>query len=221
MLVKDLISEGLLPAARTDTVGDVLSLAIYGELKHMPVVDEEGKLCGMIRLSTLLDESDVGKTIGDLPFDAPVSVPEDAHIFEAIQHVVDRSIEVLPVVTRDGTYRGSIGLANVLGPISRMLGTEQPGAVLEIEMNASDYSLRHMVHGIEESGARVISLTSMQVDAAADRVAFTVKVSVEDTSRIRAVLEHLGYQVNRDSGSQIDDDELQHRVAEFMHYLDV
>jgi len=48
-----------------------------------------------------------------------------------------------------------------------------------------------------------------------------VKVSIVDTSRIRAVLEHLGYRVHRSTGRKIPDDELKHRVAEFMHYLDV
>ena len=48
-----------------------------------------------------------------------------------------------------------------------------------------------------------------------------MKVSVEDTSRIRAVLEHLGYHVSRSTGRSLSDDELQQRVAELMHYLDV
>lgn len=224
MLVKDLISEGVLPVSRTDTVGDALSLAVYGEAKHLPVVDEEGNLVGMIRLATLLDEPDVATTIGELPFDAPLSISEDAHIYEAIQLVVDQrsgqSTDLVPVISVDGKYAGSIGLSNILGPVSRLLAVPEPGSVLEIELSSRDFTLKHLVHAVEESGARILSLGTVRTAEEADVITVVLKVSVDDTSRIRAVLEHFGYRVHRSTGHELPDDELQHRVAEFMHYLD-
>jgi acetoin utilization protein AcuB len=222
MIVRDLISESVLPVSRIDSVGDALSLAIYGEVKHLPVVDDEGRLIGMVKLATLLGETDVNRPIGELPFDAPISVRDDSHIYDAIQLVVDQGADLVPVTTPDEKYVGSIGLSNVLGPVTRLLGVPEPGSVLEVEMSASDFTLRHLVHAVEETGARILSLGTIRTGEPGDDTrTVVVKVSVEDTSRIRAVLEHLGYRVQRSTGREISDEELQHRVAEFMHYLEV
>ena len=224
MIVKDLISEGVLPVSTSDTVGDALSLAVYGEVKHLPVVDEERRLIGMVRLSTLLEEADVGRPIGELPFDAPISVSEDAHIYDVIQLVVDRGVnqdaDQVPVISSDGKYAGSIGWSNVLGPVSRLLGIPESGSVLEVELSARDFTLRHLIYAVEESGARVLSLGTMRTGESVETMTVVVKVSIEDTPRIRAVLEHFGYRVQMSTGRKIPDDELEHRVAEFMHYLD-
>jgi len=221
MIVRDFISEGVLPVTRTDSVGEALSHAVYGEVKHLPVVDEERRLIGMVRLSTLLEESNISKQIGDLPFDAPISVNEDAHIYDAIQLVVDQGVELVPVISSDGKYAGSIGLANVLLPVSRLLGVPEPGSVLEVEMLSRDLTMRHIVHAVEENGAKILSLGSIRTGESGETTTVVVKVSAEDTSRIRAVLEHFGYRVHVSSGRELSDDELRHRVAEFMHYLDV
>ena len=224
MIVKDLISEGVLPVSRSDTVGDALSLAVFGEAKHLPVVDEERRLVGMVRLATLLDESNLARLIGELPFDAPISVSENAHIYDAVRLVVDQGAlqgaDQIPVISSDGKYAGSIGWSDVLGPLSRLLAVSEPGSVLEIELSARDFTLRQLIHAVEENGARVLSLGTIRTDASADTMTVVVKVSVEDTSRIRAVLEHFGYHVRLITGREIPDDELKHRVAEFMHYLD-
>ncbi|MFC2085863.1 CBS domain-containing protein [Bacteroidota bacterium] len=221
LTVNDFISEGVLPVCRTDSVGHALSLAVYGEARHLPVVDDGRYLVGMVRLATLLAEPDVSRPIGELPFDAPISVQEDAHLYDAVQLLVDRGSDLVPVVSGDGRYVGSIGVTDVLGPVSKLLGVAEPGSVIEVEMNARDFTLRHLVHSIEESGARILSLGTSPTDESVDTVSVLVRVSLDDTSRIRAVLEHFGYRVHRSTGRELPDDELQHRVAEFMHYLDV
>ncbi|MFV1981017.1 MAG: HPP family protein [Rhodothermia bacterium] len=225
MIVKDLISEGVLPVSRSDTVGDALSLVAHGEVKHLPVVDEERRLIGMVRLATLLQEADIARPIGELPFDAPISVSEDAHIYDAVQLVVDqgadRGADQVPVISSDGKYAGSIGWSDVLGPLSRLLAVTESGSVLEVELLVRDFTLRHLIHAVEESGARILSLGTIRTGEPAEMITVVVKVSVVDTSRIRAVLEHFGYRVHQSTGRKIPDDELKHRVAEFMHYLDV
>ena len=221
MIVRELISESALPVSRNDTVGDALSLAVYGELTHLPVVDEDRRLVGMIRLSSLLKEPDVSRSVGDLPFDAPFSIFEEAHLYDAIQLVVEHEADLVSVVDADGKYVGSIGLSDVLIPVSRLLATPLPGSIVDVELSGRDYSLRDLVLAIEQTGAKVLSIGTAEADRISDTVTVIVKVSVEDTSRIRAVLEHVGYHVTRSTGRSIRDVELQHRVAELMHYLDV
>jgi CBS domain-containing protein len=191
MLVREIISESALPVARTDTVGDALSLAI-----------SRGK-------------------IGDLPFDAPSSVSEDAHIYDAVHLLVESEADVLPVVSTDGKYVGSVGLDNVLKPFASLLAANVQGSIVEVELPAHDFSLRHLVQAVEETGAHVLSLGTDTSDQARGTIAVVVKTSADDTSRLRAVIEHLGYHVRRSTGRSIQEDELEHRVAELMHYLDV
>jgi CBS domain-containing protein len=175
----------------------------------------------MVRLSTLLEQEDLSKQISELPFDAPFSVSEDGHLYDAIQLVVEHGADLLPVVSADGLYVGSIGLANVLGPVSRLLATPHRGAVVEIEAPDNDFPLRHLVHAVEETGARILSLGTIPPQDGSDPFVIVLKLSIEDTSRVRAVLEHTGFSVRRMTGHEMGDQELRQRVAEFMHYLDV
>lgn len=221
MLVRELISESALPVSRTDTVGEALSTAVTGEMNHLPVVDEERRLIGMVRLASLLKEENLSRPVGDLPFDAPVSVLEDAHLYEAIQLVVDQGTDVVPVIDAEGKYVGSIGLADVLNPITRLLAVGVRGSIVEVDISSKDFTLRHLIQAVEQTGAKVLSIGTALTDQAGDTIRVVLKTTAEDTSRIRAVIGHLGYRVHRATGRSIQDEEFQHRVAELMHYLDV
>lgn len=220
MVVRDLISDCFLPVTASDSVGDALSQVIASEFSRLPVVDDDGLLVGMIRLAVLLKETDLTQSVAALPFDPPVSVSADAHLYDAIQMVVDREVELLPVTDGAGRYLGSVGLSDILVPVSKMLAVSASGSVLQITVPRRDYTLRDIVHSIEQTGGLVLSLCSEQ-GATDDDYVLTVKTSVDDTSRIRAVLEHMGYRVTSATRQAEVDHELQHRVAEFMHYLDV
>ena len=221
MTVRDLITEGLLPVGKADTVGDALSLLAYGELTQLPVVNEERHLVGMVRLATLLGEGDLSKPVGDLPFDAPFSVSEDAHLYDAIELLSEQNVDLLPVISEDGSYVGSVGLSDVLKPVARLLKVADPGSILEVELPAHDFALRHLVHAVEEGGVRILSLTTRSTVDDLSTVTVILKLALEDTSRVRAVIEHLGYRVSHQTGRATPDEELLHRVAEFMHYLEV
>ena len=49
----------------------------------------------------------------------------------------------------------------------------------------------------------------------------TLKLNVNDTARVRHILEHYGYHVVASFSDDQDDDDFKDRLQEFMRYLEV
>jgi phage gp46-like protein len=138
-----------------------------------------------------------------------------------VQIVLDNETDLLAVVDGEGRYMGAVDLSGLLRSMSRLLRFHEEGALIEIDVPPRDYALARLAHTIEESGARVLSINSEVPKEAEGDVRLMVKVNVADPVRTRAVLEHYGYQVVAVDRARISSEDLEHRVREFIHYLDV
>ena len=115
-------------------------------------------------------------------------------------------------------YLGVVHRRDLFERFARMLSTQEPGAILALEAEQRDYSLAQLVHLIEQSDVKVRSVASEPAaDGTPRRV--TVKLNTTDTTRVRHMLDHHGFDVVASFGEQ--DDEILERVQEFMRYLEV
>ena len=78
-------------------------------------------------------------------------------------------------------------------------------------------------HGdaIEQSDVKVLSISTEMPADSDGGVRLTVKLNTRDASRVRHLLEHRGYRVVAAFGEDESDEDLLHRVQEFMRYLEV
>jgi hypothetical protein len=90
-----------------------------------------------------------------------------------------------------------------------------------LEVESRDYVLSQIIHAIEQSDVRILSLTAERSDFQKDRINVTLKLNTKDASRARFILEHHGYKVMAAFGMEGDEQELADRVQEFMRYLEV
>lgn len=115
-------------AARPDTtLGEALDMLEALEVRHLPVVDGEGDLVGILSDRDLRGLSRVDR--GDSPtllerLDSPVgsvmnanprTLPEDAEVSDAIELLVDNRIGAVPVTaTRERRLVGIVSYVDVL-----------------------------------------------------------------------------------------------------------
>jgi CBS domain-containing protein len=149
----------------------------------------------------------------------PVSVPPDAHIFEAARSMVEHNLSTIPVANTQGRYLGLIQRHDIFDKFAQMLSTQQSGAILALEVEPRDYALAKLVRLIEQNEGKVLAVASEEPDQSTGKIRVTLKLNVKDTSRIRHVLEHNGYHVVASFGEQ--DEEIEELVEEFVRYLEV
>lgn len=225
MTVQQLISHDIEPLAPTDTVGRAVYRFADIDESHLPVVSDEGQLVALVSEVEMLEITTPSIALGAVPGLGVLSVPPDAHVFEAATLLAAHGLSVLPIADADGHYLGVVSRRAVFELFASILSTSQTGTILVLEISPRDYSLSQLAHLIEQNGGRVLSATTQPPrDGGSDPTAplrVTLKLNVTDTARIRHVLEHKGYNVAVVHNEEETEDDLSLRVQEFMRYLEV
>ena len=219
MTVQTLLSPAL-ALSTGDTVEDALvSLADEG-LRHLPVVDADGRLLSIVSEAALHAYPEADATLGDLPLGvaAPVSAPPGTHVFDAAHLLREHDLGALPVATEEGEYVGLVVRQAVFGQLAHMLATEEPGSILVVEVARADFSLAQLAHLVEQSGVRILS-ASTEDDPGAGQVRVTLKLNVTDTARVRHLLAH--HEVRVVGLFDEAESDIEARAAAFLRYLDV
>ena len=214
----DTILSPLDPLSTSDTVAEALMDLAEAHVAHLPVLDPEGRLDSVATEAALQAHPDPDAPLGALVAGEPVSVALDTHVFDAAHLMRQHGLSVLPVIGEDGSYAGLVVRQDVFGQLAHMLATEEPGAIVVLDVSRTDFSVGQVAQIIEQNGVRVLSI-STEDDPGAGRVRVTLKLNTTDTARVRHVLAHYDYRVAAVFDEAEDD--LQERAAAFLRYLDL
>ena len=220
MKVRDAIHTDTPALHTTDTVGEALGTLMEHHIRHLPVIDADRQLVGIVSEKALMTADAHEATIEALVSRQPVAVYPADHVFDAARTMVRHELSTVPVVDGNQQYMGLIRRHDIFDTFAQMLATQESGAILALEVDPRDYALAKLVHLIEQNEAKVLAVASempSQTDVGKLRV--TLKLNVVDTTRLRHVLEHNGYDVVASFGDE--DDEMLDRIEAFMHYLEV
>jgi CBS-domain-containing membrane protein len=218
MKVHDALSDEIAPLRTDDTVEHALGQLLEHRVRHLPVIDEANLLAGILAEDRLLRASDPDAPIGTMLDVEPVSIHPDEHIFDAARMMVAHDLSTLPATRRGRRFAGLVRRYDIFDQFARMLATQEPGAILALEVDPRDYALARLIHLIEQNDAKVRAVAS-QPDDGDDATRVTLKLNVKDTARIRHVLEHNGYRIVASFGEE--EGEFMERIEEFMRYLEV
>ncbi|PSQ62243.1 MAG: acetoin utilization protein [Bacteroidetes bacterium QH_7_62_13] len=219
MEVRDAIDPSTPALQVSDSVETALGLLMEHHVNHLPVVDDEGDLAGMLSEERLMDAEGPDAEIDSLVVGRPVSVPPEAHIFEAARSMVEHDLSTIPVADTQGQYHGLIRRHDIFDTFAQMLSTQQSGAIVALEVDPRDYALANLVRLIEQNEGKVLAVASEEPETSTGKIRVTLKLNVKDTSRIRHVLEHNGYHVVASFGEA--EGEIEELVEEFVRYLEV
>lgn len=220
MTIEQLISRRTPPLKPDDTVEHALGLLMELRVRHLPVVDDSGKLVGLVSEDQLLDAFDSDVSVSLLLGPVPISARPGHHVFEVTKVMVEHDLTTLPIVDSEGNYLGLVERHDIFDQFAKMLSTQESGAILALEIEPRDYSLAKLVHTIEQNDVKVLSIAS-EPEPSDGTIRITLKLNVKDSVRVRHMLEHYGYHVVANFGEDVDEEDLRNRVEEFMRYLEV
>jgi acetoin utilization protein AcuB len=136
MLVKDRMTSNPMTITPDTSFPEAFRIIREKRIRHLPVVDEQGKLIGVVARTDLLHASPSTATpssvfemsyvlanlhVREVMSSPPVTVSEDAPLEEAARVMVERKIGCLPVM-RDGTLVGVITETDIFEAFVEVLG---------------------------------------------------------------------------------------------------
>lgn len=217
LIAQELIVDNIPPLSLNDTGETALEWMDEFKVTHLSVV-EGTDFVGTISESDVLGMRDLAEPIKLYRDYLNRSfVMEHQHIFEVVKVVNDHLLSIVPVLDQREHYKGSITISQLMKIIADMPLANDPGGIIVIEMNQSDYSL-HLVSGIvEENNARILG-TFITGHPDSTKVHLTLKLNKVDIRAIVASLQRHDFDVTYFGNSDYGDD-LRDRFESFMNFI--
>jgi len=171
MMVKDLITIG--PDA---SIADARDLMKTNGIRHLPVVDDSGKLAGILTdrdmrdamPSIFLDKKSYEKTlekvlrhpIQEIMTKDPLIIPVYFTIQDTLMVIQKKKVGALPVVDEEGFLKGILSTRDLLASFVNVLGIGDPGTLLCILSEEKPGQMKKIIDVITEEK---ISLGSVLV----------------------------------------------------------
>ena len=189
------------------------------KVSDFPVVNAEGIYLGLVSEDALLEYGDdnapVTKVIN--PANAHFVLP-DAHYFEVLAMVVQYRLTSLPIVASDGTYQSAYLLSDVVEFFRNTPTLMQPGALLTMSVDQSQYSILTIANAVEQNDAKLLGLWLIAPDLPSE-VKMVLKLNVEHSTPIVQSLERYEYRLDGISGDANFELDYKERFNHLMNYL--
>ncbi len=204
MLVGDRMSHPVITIPPDMPVVDALNLMRVEHIRRTPVVDEKGKLVGIVSDKDLLNASPSAATtlsvweinyllskinVGDVMTKDVVTITEDTPIEEAARIMADNKIGGLPVV-RDGKVVGIITETDLFKILLEMMGARAPGVRVSILVPNVRGELALITKAIAEAGGYIISLGTFSGEDTSNAL-LTIKLQGLTEDEVREALKEL------------------------------
>ena len=219
MLARELISDVVTALKTSDSGTMALSWMEVFRIKHLPIVNHR-EFLGLISDADIYDLNNPDEPVGNhnLSLQKPF-VNEDQHIYEVIELLSRLELTLVPVLNDEKQYLGVITQEELTRKFANLSALQQPGAIIELEMQTHDYSLSEISQIVESNNARILS---SYVAAAEDvnKLRVTLKINLTDLTSVMATFNRYNYTVVSSHMNDEDLDEFyQERFDVFLKYL--
>jgi predicted transcriptional regulator len=221
MIAEMLISDSIPSVSLQDSGSKVLSLMDVFRVSHLPVVDGRVYL-GVISDKVIFDAGDFDEPLKKYSTDNWLTphVHPGQHIFEVAAVASGCGVSIVPVLSEDHSYLGSILKYDLCNTLTTLFSPNEPGGILELVMCEKDYSLSQITQIIEGNDAHILSLYTWKPAGETTELNVTIKVNKVDLSGIIQTLSRYNYNIKATFMDQtplknlIDD-----RFDQFMRYM--
>jgi CBS domain-containing protein len=187
---------------------------------HLPVVVED-KLAGLVSEDDLLNVEDDSTRISQLlPVFSKIVAHADSLFFEAVQLVNEFGLTVIPVVTKEEEYVGSIIATDLLKQLGKISGASDTGGVIVLEMEKVSFSFSEISKLVETNDAQITQLNTY-VDAPSGNFFIVLRINKLEISDIVATFQRYEYQVKYYFGEELYENELRSNYDHLMNYLSI
>ena len=210
MLVQDRMTPNPVTVTTETSMKEALELLKSRPFRHLPVMEPEGKLAGIVTERSLIyasPTSDVALNVFEVDYilthtqmkqvmHAPVlTVEPDLPIEEAARIMVDNRIGCLPVVEGDKLV-GIISDTDIFRVFVEGLGGGHPSLRITVVIPEEVGSLARVTTCVADTGANIHSLGMFWGEKPEDRV-ISLRLEGVDKDTVVKALEDSGFQVKR------------------------
>lgn len=194
MTAENIIDDSIPNVAATYTCNRVLSLMDTFKISHLPVIDGDTYV-GLVSEDEIYDHEMFEAPIENLGVLKCPCVLENQHVFDVLAIMTSFSVPVVPVVSAERKYLGTISMHNLLNAISKTVNVESKGPILVLEMGAHDYSMSQLAQIVESENAKILSsyVTTFEESS---RISVTLVINRVEISPVVKSLERHGYKVD-------------------------
>ncbi len=204
MKVKQRMTPGPITATPKTNYNEAIRLMRENGIQHLPIVDKQGKLVGIVaradmlnaqpsrvttlsvyEIASLLDTV----TMSQIMQKPVLAVEEDCTVANAARFMIDNEIDCLPVM-RDDELVGIITDTDIFETFVEVTGGGQAGSRVEVRMPDEKGMLAKIVQAFADAGSYIASVT-LSYDEAGEYAYADIKERGGDEHRIREEIDKL------------------------------
>jgi acetoin utilization protein AcuB len=174
------------------TVQQALHTIEERQVRHLPVLDANGALVGIVAEKELL-RANSGDLVEEIMTRDVITVTEYTALEEAARIMIDHRISSLPVV-RDGKLVGIITETDLFQIFMELLAAREDGVRLTLLVPEEQGMLASLTAEIASLGGNILALGTFQGEDPTNRMV-TVKVTNAPTEKLLAIMEALGMEI--------------------------
>jgi acetoin utilization protein AcuB len=192
MLVIERMTKPPITVPEDVSVTDALGVIETHKLRHLPVLDTEGSLVGIVSEKDLLRAGGQG-TVEQMMTRDVITVTEYTALEDAARIMADHKISSLPVM-RDARLVGIITETDLFQIFLELLGAREEGVRLTMLVPEEKGILASLTSEIAHMGGNILALSTFMGEDPTNRMV-TVKVSHVPTDKLVAIMEALGMEI--------------------------
>lgn len=201
MFVGSRMKQPVITISPKTSLDEALSIMTKEHIRRLPVIDQHGKLIGIVTELELMKASPSGATtlsvweIKSLLSAYPVekimtrdvvTVSEDTPLEEAARIMADKEISGIPVL-RGSSVVGIITETDIFKALLEVMGARDAGLRLTIEVDQSPGMLAAIAKAIYDLGGNILSLGSFQGDDPGTGMLVLKVDGVEEKALVKAI----------------------------------
>jgi acetoin utilization protein AcuB len=205
MLVKDLMTPDPVHISPLRSVAEAADIMQKQGVRHLPVVDDEGKLVGLLTRSSLgkaLPGMGTGLTrfefnyltsstaVSDVMIKEPILITEDEGVEDAARIMNVNRISSL-LVMRDDKLAGIITDTDLFGALLELLGAHRSGVRLTVHIPDRTGQLARVTAAIAEPGGYVSAVGGWYVRGERNIYGAVLKIENLTLEQVRAAIDKL------------------------------
>ena len=220
MLNIDILSSGIPALNAQDSVLFAKEIMTDHHVAHLAVVSDS-KLLGTVSEDILLDSFSDKDSMGSIQASlSHASVQGMSHILDTLHVVNDFQLTLIPVLSPELDYLGSISAVDLLRFTDKLIGAGDPGAIIVIEMDRVNFAFSEIIKLVETNDAQVTQMNTY-FDALTTSFYVTLRINKLEVSDIIATFQRYDYKVKYYFGEEQYDNELRSNYNHLMNYLSI
>jgi acetoin utilization protein AcuB len=216
---EQIISPQIAALEYNQTVGDALDRMDTLAVDQLPVI-KDGIYEGLLQEEDLLDAGS-NDLLSNFQADLlPFAVKAEDHFLSAAKLLATQRLKVVPVISADKEYVGTISEEDLLRQFARLNGVQEMGALIVLAISHSDYSISQLSRLVETNDSFITQLNTFTDDVTGQLIV-TIRLNKQEVSDVLATFQRYDYQVIFHAGEEQYENELRRNYNHLMTFLEI